>query len=86
MRFIVKYPDNITGGILLFGAAMIIGIVELYFMKKAYQANIVGQGIKHTQSQRDSAIRVCKQFGGTWRGTCCWRPKRTLPRSIKKCV
>lgn len=87
MRFIVKYPDNLTGGIILFGAAMIIGIVELYFLKKAYQANtVVGQGIKHEQAQRDSSIRVCKQFGGTWRGTCCYRPKRTLPRSIRKCA
>jgi hypothetical protein len=35
MKFILKTPDNITGGILLFGAAMIIGIAELYLVRKA---------------------------------------------------
>ena len=40
MRFILKTPDNITGGILLFGAAMIIGIAELYLVRKAYQARV----------------------------------------------
>jgi hypothetical protein len=43
MKFILKTPDNITGGILLFGAAMIIGIAELYLVRKAYQARVQGQ-------------------------------------------
>jgi len=38
MKFILKTPDNITGGILLFGAA--IGIAELYLVRKAYQARV----------------------------------------------
>jgi hypothetical protein len=85
-RFVLTYPNDLSGGLMLFGIVMVIGIVGLYFTKKAYQAGIVGQGIKHEQSQRDSAIRVCKVYGGIWRGTCCYRPKRTLPRSIKRCM
>jgi hypothetical protein len=84
-RFVIKYPDDITGGILLFGIVMIIGIAMLYFTKKAYQAGVTGQGIKHEQSQRDSGIRVCKSSGGTWTGNCCNRPKRSLPRGVPKC-
>ena len=86
MRFILHYPDNITGGLLLFGIAIAIGITELYFMRKAYQARgVIGQGIKHSQAQRDSSIRLCKQFGGIWNKSCCLRPKRTLPRGVPKC-
>lgn len=84
MRFILKYPDGLTGGVLLFGIAMIIGIAELYFMRKAYIAKIPGN-IKNTQSQNDSSARVCRQLGGTWNKTCCNRPKKTLPRGVPKC-
>ena len=86
VRFELTYPDNITGGLMLFGGIMIIGIVELYIIRKANQASIVLPGMmKHVQAQRDSGIRVCKAYGGIWRGRCCWRPKRRLQRSIRKC-
>jgi hypothetical protein len=85
MRFVLSYPDDITGGIMLFGVVMIIGIAGLYLVKKANQAKIVGEGMKHTQSQRDSGVRICYAYGGTWEGSCCNRPKRRLPKGVPKC-
>lgn len=85
-RLVLKLPDDTTGGILLFGVVMVIGIFSLYMVRKAYQAKgIVGEGIRHEQSQRDSGIRVCKSSGGTWTGSCCNRPKKSLPRGVPKC-
>lgn len=85
MRFILKYPDGVTGGILLFGIAMIIGIAELYLIRKAYAANKIPGNIKHAQSQNDSNARLCRQYGGVWDKSCCSRPKKTLPRGVPKC-
>ena len=91
-RFVVKYPDDLSGGFMLFGIVMIIGIAGLYITKKAYQASTAGPiitgGIKNTITQDRAKIKLCRQFGGEWKTTskCCWRPKRTLPRSIQKCM
>jgi len=91
-RFVLKYPDNITGGIMLFGVVMVVGIASLYIVKKAYQASttagqVISGGIKNQITQDRSKAKLCRQFGGEWKTTsaCCWRPKKTLPRSIKKC-
>ena len=84
MRFIVKYPDDRTGGIILFGVVMIIGIAELLLIRKAYIAKIPSN-VKNSQSQNDSNARLCRQFGGQWEGGCCSRPKRSLPRGVPKC-
>ena len=84
MRFVLKYPDSLQGGLILFGVAMFIGIVGLYVLMKANQAQICKQGIQHEQSQYDSDARVCRAAGGNWTGNCCMRPKRSVP-GVKKC-
>jgi len=84
-RFVLTYPGSLQGGLMLFGIVMIIGIVSLYFFKKAYQAKIVREGLKHEQAQYDSASRVCRSYGGSWEDGCCNRPKQRLPSGVPKC-
>lgn len=90
-RFVLTYPDDLTGGIMLFGAVVVIGIFSLYVAKRAYQASTAGPvitgGIKQTITEDRSKAKLCRQFGGEWKTTskCCWRSKKTLPRSIKGC-
>jgi len=106
-RFVLTYPGSLQGGLMLFGIVMAIGIVSLYFLKKAYQAKvrpdilvepsetgygykqvqfsgIIGQGMRHEQSQYDSDSRICREAGGDWTGDCCWRPKYRVP-GVPKC-
>ena len=70
-RLAINYPSGLKGGLILFGIVMIIGFVQLYYMRKANQSKALRQGIKNEAIQFFGRERRCREAGGQWLGKCC---------------